>query len=355
MNVTRNMPVRPRTLATFLLVLGFLAAGMPVRGQNVQNRKENQDRKEKTLPDTPPGFQIKPRERKISTLDMLKEFEGPVEEGYKLGEGDELTLEFWGRPELSGKHIVGPDGTVTLPIVGPMKFSGLSREDAARESATALGKYYADLSATVRVDRYTSNRVFILGRVSSPGVLQFETPPTLLEALTRAGGLPVGGAGSEKAALARCTIFRGSDMVAWVDLKKLLAEGNLAYNLRLKKNDVIYIPDSDTQLIYVLGEVKTPGAYRLTPDMSFVDAIGQAGGLTNDAIPQKIQVIRIQGNLSAEIDLQNVLKPNGKLNLALEEGDVIFVPKRRLARAGYVFEKINPFLSLLLISRTLLQ
>lgn len=326
-------------LLTLLLLLGGIAPG--------QNAKPSGD--------TPPGFQIKPRERKISTLEMLKEFEGPAEEGYRLGEGDEITLEFWGRPELSGKHTVGPDGTVTLPLVGTVKFTGLSREEAAGAAVKALANYYADLTATVRVDRYTSNRVFILGRVSSPGMLSFETPPTLLEALTRAGSLPVGGVGAEKAALSRCTIFRGSDMIAWVDLKKLLAEGNLAYNLRLKKNDIIYIPDSDTQLIYVLGEVKSPGAYRLTPDMSFIDAIGQAGGITNDAVPQKIQVIRIQGGLNAEIDLRDLLKPNGKINLALEEGDVIFIPRRRLARAGYVFEKINPFLSLLVISRTLLR
>ena len=53
-----------------------------------------------------------------SPMAQLKSLEPPSDEEYQLGGGDELTLEFAGRPEISGKHVVGPDGRITLPSGG---------------------------------------------------------------------------------------------------------------------------------------------------------------------------------------------------------------------------------------------
>lgn len=49
---------------------------------------------------------------------QLKALEPSAEEPYTLGGGDELSLECAGRAELSGKHVVGPDGRITLPVAG---------------------------------------------------------------------------------------------------------------------------------------------------------------------------------------------------------------------------------------------
>jgi hypothetical protein len=89
---------------------------------------------------------------------------------------------------------------VTLPVVGPIRLTDLTREEAAQTVAAALGPYYTVLVVTVRVEQYVSNRALVLGRVSKPGIIPFETPPTLLEAITLAGALLVGGTGAEKAA-----------------------------------------------------------------------------------------------------------------------------------------------------------
>jgi len=192
----------------------------------------------------------------------------------------------------------------------------------------------------VRIERYTSSRIFVLGHVSNAGALQFDSPPTLLEAITRAGSL-----GAEKAILTRCAVFRGRDRAIWIDLAELLTEGNLALNLRLKRNDLIYIPDADDRLVYVLGEVLKPGPLRLTPHMSLLDAIAQAGGATPDASSTKIHLIRPSCGVDRELSFQELLNANRTLNVSLEQGDILFVPSRRLAHFSYWMQKISPFSS----------
>lgn len=301
----------------------------------------------------PNDFELRKKEKKITPMEVLNKFEATPETSYQIGEGDEITVETFDHPELTAKHIVGPDGAITMPIVGSINIANLSRDAAAEKITKSYDEYYNHLAVTVRVDRYVSNRVYILGRVSSPGALQFDNPPTLLEAIMRAGGLPVGGTGSEKAALTRLAVFRGRDQVVWIELKKLLTEGNLELNIRLKRNDLIYIPDSDDQLVYILGEVNRPGAYHLTPDMTFLDLLGQGGGMTKDASIETLYVVRPRDGTSRIIDFKQIVKNKQNLNVSLEEGDVLYVPERKLAKFNYVIEKVSPFFSTLFLGKAL--
>lgn len=298
----------------------------------------------------PPEFHVRQRVREITPADIVKEFSAPPVEDYLLYAGDEIVVEVWGHAELSGKHIVGPDGRITLPVYGPLKISDLSREAAQQAIDSALGKYYANLSATVQVERYASWHVYVLGRVGVPGALQFDSQPTLLEVLTRAGSLPVGGVGADKAALVRCAVFRGTDQIVWIDLKQLVAHGNLSLNIRLARNDLVYLPDADDQLIYVLGEVEHPGAFRLTSDMSLLDAFSLAGGETKDG-QKRLALIRPSSGKQIEMTLKEALSPKQNVNYSLEEGDIIYVPERKLAKFGYVLEKTSPLTAFAIVSR----
>ena len=55
---------------------------------------------------------------KLSPMKTLQSFEPAENEEYALGPGDEISLDFPGRPELSGKKVVGPDGRITLSLAG---------------------------------------------------------------------------------------------------------------------------------------------------------------------------------------------------------------------------------------------
>jgi polysaccharide export outer membrane protein len=287
----------------------------------------------------------------VASAAALAEFEAPADEIYRISEGDKLSILVWGRPELSGRKIVGPDGRLSLPLAGSVSVALQTREEVAATLEKSLEKFYVHPSVSVEVDEYVGNRIVLLGRVESPGIIRFDGPPTLIEALSRAGALPVL---DKKATLTRCAVVRGRDRILWVDLKALLSAGQLSFNIRLRQGDLVYIPDSDDTLVYVLGEVQRPGAYRLTPDMSLLDALAQAGGPTKDAASSKMKLVRTNSHLELDVPLASLLDPQGGRSVGLEEGDIIWVPRSGLARIGYVFEKaVSPFVNLVIVGKAI--
>jgi polysaccharide biosynthesis/export protein len=288
------------------------------------------------------AFHVQTKENQITSDDAIRAFEAPRVTSYTLEAGDEITIEVWGHAELSGHHVLGPDGKITLPVAGVLTIVGLTREAAETAISNAFGRLYSDLSTTIRIDRYTSFRIFVLGRVATPGAIQFESQPTLLEVITKAGSLPIGGVGAEKAGLGRCAVIRNRDQMIWVDLRSLLSKGDLSLNIRLARNDLVYIPDAGDQLVYVLGQVTHPGAFRLTPDMSFLDAFTQAGGVSENAAADKIEVVRSATGIKRQFSLKDLLAKPTEYNFSLNEGDLIYVPQRPLGKLGYVLQKTSP-------------
>lgn len=296
------------------------------------------------------AFAVPERRIEPTNYALLKQFEQAGDQVYRVGPGDEINLDVAARPEISGPHLVGPDGVITVPFAGPVTIGGLTREAAAARITEVLTPYYLDLAVTVAVSRYGSNRVVVLGRVENPGVLQFDTPPTLLETLAQAGGLPLL---RPEQLLTRAAVIRG-DQILWVDLGALLT-GDLGLNIRLQRNDLIYIPDAADTPVYVLGAVASPGVFRLTPQMSFMDALAQAGGPTEEANLLRIHVIRPDAGVHLTLSLRQLLKPDPSLNVAMREGDIIYVQRSGVAQIGWLFDQINPFTSLLILDQLLGQ
>lgn len=279
-------------------------------------------------------------------LALLEESVNPV---YLLGEGDVLRVDVFGRHELGGKFVVGPDGVITLPLMGSVAVASLTREQAQVRIDDRLRDYFTQPYVTVGVEEYTSNYITVLGRVQSAGRQRFANPPTLAEVLANAGAMPIL---DKQATLSRCAIMRGRDKLIWVDLKALL-NGDLAYNLRMKKGDMVFIPDSSETAVYVLGEVPKPGSYRLTPRMTVLDALAQAGGPSADAAPKKIGLYRAASRQSQLLDYARLLGAERTGNFALEDGDVLFVPTSGLADFGYFLRQISPAISVLTFGMTL--
>ena len=210
---------------------------------------------------------------------------------------------------------------------------------------------------TLSVIEYHNNKAFVLGRVSNPGVVSFPGEGTLLEALSLAGGLPV----LEKendSFLSKCAIIRGRDKIIWIDLKELLNNGNMSLNARIRNNDVIFIPESRDELVYVMGEVGNPGAVRLRNRLSVLDAMMLVGGPTMNASLTKTFLIRGtpgQGSVK-EIDVKQMLETGSMQdNFLLESGDVIYVASSSTGKWNYAFKQVLPFLKVLDLSTSTLE
>jgi polysaccharide export outer membrane protein len=298
--------------------------------QTVQEARES-------APDSPqvPSLKMSP----IATLRM---FEPAADEEYTLGAGDEISIGYPGRPELAAKSTIGPDGRITLPLAGPMVVANLTREAAAQKITSAMLAYYTNIAATVEVVRYGSNHVTLLGNVKTPGSINFEQTPTLLEVLSR-GGIETRPDGSLPD---QCVIYRG-DLVLWVDLQELLITGSPLADLRLRRNDLIFVP-AVTRTVTVVGQVQHPGQITLRHDSTLTSILGEAGGVTDAAgsDPEFEIVHRSNGSKTQYIRLKDVLKPNGGMEISFYPGDVIYVPKSGVAKVGFVLQQVAPFLTL---------
>jgi len=295
------------------------------------------------------GFASPQVEHAPTPADMLREFDAEPESDYRLAEGDEIRIEVWARPELSGKFVVGPDGKITLSYAGALKVVDLTRSEVEAVAVKQWKDYYENLKVTVSIEHYEGNRITVLGRVATPGVLHFDRQPTLLEAVARAGAMPTYGSAKEKQGLTRCILFRGTDKVAWIDLHSLLTGGNLALNIHLRRDDTLYLPDGNDQLVYVMGEVLRPGAINLTPNMTFMDALSQAGGPTKDA-GSRIQLVRHSAGIEREIAMSQILHRGPSPDVALQSGDIIYIPRSGLAKVGYLMQQLSPATSYVLFA-----
>jgi polysaccharide export outer membrane protein len=280
---------------------------------------------------------------KLSPIETLRRFEPSADEEYTLGAGDEISIQYPGRPELTGKDVIGPDGRITLPLAGPIKVAELTREAAGKKIAEAMSAYYTNLTATVQVEKYGSNHVILLGNVKSPGVVNFEQTPTLLEVLSR-GGVETSPDGNVPE---QCVIYRG-DQVYWVDLQELLATGSPLADLRLRRNDVIFVPALSTRTVTVMGQVQHPGEIALKHNSTVASILGEAGGVSDAAGSNpEVQVVhRSKGDKTQYVRFKDLLKPNGGMEVSLYPGDIVYVPKSGISKVGFVMQQLAPFLSM---------
>lgn len=78
--------------------------------------------------------------------------------------------------------------------------------------------------------------------------------------------------------------------------------------------------------VNVLGLVKTPGTYRLSPFTTVFNALYRAGGISEGGSLRSVQVVR-DGEQIADVDIYDFLFTGNKSSdISLQEGDVVIVP-----------------------------
>lgn len=271
---------------------------------------------------------------------------------YLIGPGDALQLKVWQRPEISDDDIVvGPDGIISVARIGTIRVKDKTRDEVAREISTRLERYYTKPEVSLSIQKYENNKAFVLGRVQNPGVVHFPGRGTLLEALSMAGGYSEV---AQETYLTKCAIIRDKDTIIWIDLNELLRNGNMALNAHIQDNDVIFIPESKSELVYILGEVHNPGAYHLTGQLTVMDALMQAGGPTSAAAYEKLFVIRgsQQGKgVVKEINLRDIIEhADLSNNVLLENNDILYMAEKGISKFNYVMKQMMPFLDIISVT-----
>ena len=344
------MPInRISNIATLLLILSLSGcAGLGLEPQVAEN----------IAPST--AFEVKEKDKaqKFASPSVIKALskEKDSDQAYKLGPGDVIDITVWRRDEISRKNIiVAPDGIISVPKVGILNVTGKKVTELTNDLTKILTQNYENPEVTIAVREFHNNKAFVLGRVSQPGVVNFPGNGTLLEALALAGGLPHIG---KDTFLTKCAIIRGNDTVIWIDLRELLAHGNMTLNAKILNNDVIFIPEAEDELVMVLGEVEKAGPIMLKRGLNLVDAVMRAGGYTNDADLEKVFIVRQAGEKGTirQVDLKKMLEfGDFSQNYALMQGDIVYVGPTGMRKFNYAMEQLLPSLSVLSMSTDILN
>ncbi|HEX9861031.1 MAG TPA: SLBB domain-containing protein [Nitrospirota bacterium] len=208
---------------------------------------------------------------------------------YRLGEGDLIKVTVYENPDLTTSARIGGDGKVTLPLAGEVKVSGLTvREIEEKVTKLLSDGYLVNPQVTVFVEEYHSNKATILGEVNKPGLYELAGNITILEIISKAGGLTVNA--GDTAFVKHKNPDSQVNSSQEINLKQLMEKGDLSSNIQIQDGDSIFVPTAG--LVYVTGEVKNPGAYKVEKGMTVMKAITMAGGPTDVAAPGRTELIR---------------------------------------------------------------
>ncbi|MBZ0271414.1 polysaccharide export protein [bacterium] len=190
--------------------------------------------------------------------------------GYAIGPGDVLDIKVYGEEDLSKKYEVASDGTLRMPWIGAVPVSGLTPRNVEARLEELFGeRHLVDPQISVVVEQYRSKKFYVLGHVKTPGAYPLRGETRVLDALSIAGGISPDGDKS-------FALIRGGNELDTEQVRSLLNEA---------------------------GHEK-----------DFEDFTRKTG--------KAIDVVRIDGyRLLDQGDLS--------LNLTLEHGDILSVPKAR--------------------------
>lgn len=267
---------------------------------------------------------------------------------YIIGCGDLLTITFWQRPELNTEGRVTAVGDVELPLIGAIKAAGLTTSelrDAILGRISLLDIRITQAAVVVR--EYASKIVYVTGSVLTQGKIKFEAIPNLWQVILEAGGPQAG------ALLNDVTIVRGegpeAGKIMHIDLTRTLEQGNIASLPVIYSGDTVNVPGlpvnergtpmanmpvspwKHREVVYVFGQVTTPGVFNLEQNTDVLEALVLAGGPTEAANLKEVRVF-FRGRQQAElalIDMDHYMRRSTPLPLLLHPGDAVFVPRRK--------------------------
>ncbi|MFH1951768.1 MAG: CpsB/CapC family capsule biosynthesis tyrosine phosphatase, partial [Pseudomonadota bacterium] len=180
--------------------------------------------------------------------------------------------------------------------------------------------------------------ITILGEVNRPGRHKVERRTTVLDALSVAGGVNRETAVLDMAYVAR----RGRILPA--NFKRLIDASDLDQNIFLEDRDIIYVPSSKQNKIFVLGEVKSPKVVRFVDPMDLMEAIGEAGDFLTTANRQQVVVVRggLHEPKAYAVNVLQMMKGQTHERFVLDRYDIVFVPRTVIADWNVFLSQLLP-------------
>lgn len=258
----------------------------------------------------------------------------PVPAEYIIGPGDTFEIQLFGNTKARFSLVVGRDGQINFPELGPISVGGMRFDGATRLLEQRVDQQMIGTQVSIHMGEMRSIRVFVLGEANYPGSYTVSGLSTVTNALFVSGGVKRIGS------LRNLELKRAGKTVARLDLYDLLLHGDTSADLRLLPGDVIFIPPID-RVVGVTGEIQRPALYEIKNETSVADLVKLAGGLTVDADPALATLDRIDAQRKRIVEGIDIAKDGARV--AVRHGDILTVPTIRptvedsVVLTGHVF------------------
>jgi protein involved in polysaccharide export with SLBB domain len=236
------------------------------------------------------------------------------------------------------KYSSGFNDSAYTASVKIVQFTGkeLGVKDVTANTFDAYKMQGGDSVIVSKVLNRFTNRVTLTGAVFREGVYELKEGMTLRDLIDRADGL------REDAFMRRAQIFRLKNDFTKEILSFSPSDTIEQRGILLRREDSVVISSifdlRDRYYVSVLGEVRSPGYYDYRDSLTLQDVILQAGGFTDAAFPQRIEIARLirRDSLTAQdvrastiIEVRDITDISAKHNNAyLQPSDVIMVKRK---------------------------
>lgn len=276
-----------------------------------------QEASQENLPPSPIyGHQIF-REEGLKLYRTTSDVKPP--DSYVLGAGDEIGISIFGVSQADFALEINDDGYITPEGLPRIYLKGITYGQAKKLLRSRFAQYYVfgegQFALSIKTARTITVNIF--GEVEHYGSFTISAINTAFNALVAAGGP------TDIGTVRYISVIRNGRKRI-LDVYNFLNDPTVQYDFFLENNDIIHVPTAE-RIVSISGEVKRPMRYELVPGENLLKLIDYAGGLTDKAYTQNIQVRRIEGNNTVLVDVNLAeLMANGQ-DFELRPGDRVSV------------------------------
>lgn len=281
---------------------------------------------------------------------------GPRAADYQVGPGDLVSIRISAVQELQHSARISNSGRIRVPYVGVLLVAGMTTVEMEREIGRLMRErqLVRDPIVRVQVQEYRARPTYVIGEVNAPGQFVITGEMYLLDLLSKAGGLLPSSAESgflyrrnmplpridtrvlgtpvsaDLGAAFNTAEARPIEQVFLINFSELREGTKPEANFRLQGGDILYVPRRRGENIFIIGEVKVPGAYTLPRrgQISAAQALIYAGGPLPTAKAKSGFIMRHgDGPTQKGIEFDYTAILDGrKPDILVRANDIIFIP-----------------------------
>ncbi len=243
----------------------------------------------------------------------------PAPKDYVLGLGDEILINIWGASQQTYQLVIGQNGAINIPDLGPVYLNGLSFDDAKVKIHRRLIAIYSGMGgenpntySDVSISNLRTIKINIVGEAIVPGTYNLPATATIFNALYLSGGP------NENGSFRAIKLIRDGQVIKTIDVYEFILNANMSGNSQLRDQDILFIPTYNIR-VEVEGAFKRTAFFELLENENVGNLIKYAGEFKDNAFRNRVTITRFTENEKEVIDVEE----SNFATYQLQNGDVM--------------------------------